>query len=88
MTALSYTDPARVLAVDVTARPWSGRTVSGYGGRIPTSHRVRYVGADGRARWHRVRVMIYGNGGCPYIVAGGVTLHLDIDTENACEATS
>ena len=83
MTAVTYTDPARVVE---TARdgaaPTSGRTVSGYGGRLPTPYRVWYRGDDGRIRWYRVRVMQYGNAGTAYIVVGGRVLVLDTDTEH------
>jgi len=83
---VTYTDPARVLGVDRTAIvPTSGRTVTGYGGRLPTSYRVRYVGPDGRARWHRVRAMCYGNAASVYIVSAGAVLFLDIATECRAE---
>jgi hypothetical protein len=76
------TDPVRVLAlVDDPAPPRHGATVSGYGRNLPTRARLRYVGDDGRARWHRVRVMSYGNAGSAYIRAGGSELFLDTDTE-------
>ena len=45
-----------------TPVPWSGRTVSGYGGNIPTQYMIRHGN-----RWHRVRVMVYGNAGTAYI---------------------
>ena len=83
MTTLTYTDPARVLDTRRTDPPRRGQTTTGYGGRIPTSAMIRYVGDDGRARWHRVYVMVYGNGGAAYIMAnGGRTHHLDTDTEH------
>lgn len=82
MTTITYTDPALVLDAVTTEVPRSGQTVSGYGGKIPTRHLVRYAGTDGRARWHRVYVMVYGNSGSAYIVSGGRTLHLDTDTEH------
>jgi hypothetical protein len=81
--ALAYTDPARVLDTrsDDTI-PRRGQTVSGYGGRIPTRHKIRYRGADGVRRWHRVYVMSYGNAGSAYILAdGGRTYFVDASTE-------
>ena len=74
---LTYTDPALVTDHKTTTAPLSGQTVSGYGGKVPTRHMVRYAG-----RWHRVYVMVYGNSGSAYIVKGGETLHLDTDTEH------
>ena len=76
MTEISYTTPALVTEHKVTVVPWSGRTVSGYGGRIPTRHMIRYAG-----RWQRVRVMVYGNAGSAYITVKGQHLFLDTDTE-------
>ena len=83
MTDLIRTDPTHVLDVKRTDAPRRGQTASGYGGRIPAPWMIRYVGDDGRARWHRVYVMVYGNGGAAYITAnGGRTHHLDTDTEH------
>jgi hypothetical protein len=42
--------------------PWSGRTASGYGARIPTSRAV----FDGH-RWRRVKVAVWSNSGSPYV---------------------
>ena len=50
-----------------TVVPWSGRTVTGYGGRrTPTPYMIRHGN-----RWHRVRVMSYGNAGSAYITIRG-----------------
>ena len=51
--------------------PLRGRTVSGYGGAVPTRHMLKYDG-----RWYRVKVMQYGNGGSPYITVRGVDTFL------------
>lgn len=80
MSDLKHTDPKLVSHVKVEAAPRSGQTVSGYGGKIPTRYMVRYANV-----WHRVYMMQYGNSGSPYIVKGGETLHLDIDTSYALE---
>ena len=75
--ALAYTDPTKVTDVrSEDTAPNYGRTVSGYGGKIPTRHMIRYGN-----RWHRVYVMQYSNSGTAYIVAGGQDLILDTDTE-------
>lgn len=78
MTVLS-TDHSLVLeiAIDENA-PTYGRTVSGYGGKIPTSYRIRYTG-----KMRRVYVMQYGNSGSAYIVVNGQNVFLDSDTEYA-----
>ena len=55
------------------AAPTYGRTVSGYGAKIPTRYRVRHLG-----RVRRVYVMQYGNAGSAYIVVGGVTQFIDL----------
>jgi len=75
---VARTIPLLVTEYRVTDAPRSGRTVSGYGGRIPTRYMIRYAG-----RWHRVRMMRYGNGGSAYIRAAGQDRFLDIDTEYA-----
>ena len=53
--------------IRITAIPMSGRTVSGYGPRIPTQYMVRHNG-----RWYRVRVVCYGNAGSAYILVNGM----------------
>ena len=45
-----------------TALPRHGRTVSGYGARIPTAYMVKHFD-----RWFRVYVCSYGNAGTAYI---------------------
>ena len=78
MSALTYTDPAAVTDVTVDpAAPTYGRTVSGYGGKIPTRYRITYAG-----RSRRVYVMQYGNSGTAYVVVNGVDVILDTDTEH------
>lgn len=62
-------DSADVRQTDV---PWSGRTVTGYGGRIPTCYMIRHAG-----RWHRVRVMVYGNAGSAYITVRGAIAYVE-----------
>ena len=86
MTTLAHTDPDRVVEVRQSAGPPSGRPVSGYGPRVPTSWEIRYRGADDRPRWHRVYVAQYGNAGSAYVTTGGVDLYLDTDTEHRLEA--
>ena len=45
-----------------TDLPRGGRTVTGYGARIPTTHMVQWEG-----KWRRVYVANYGNAGTAYI---------------------
>ena len=65
---------AEVLEVRVTERPQKGRTVSGYGGAIPTSYLVRVKGVRG---WRRVRVAQYGNAGSAYVTVRSVALFIN-----------
>lgn len=74
---VEYTNHALVSDVRVTDEPRYGRTVSGYGSRIPTRFMVKYDG-----KWLRVYCMQYGNSGSVYVSRGGVTLFLDMDTEH------
>ena len=76
MSDLRYTDPALVTSTRQTSQPAYGRTASGYGGKIPTSHMIRYAG-----RWRRVYVMIYSNSGTAYVIVNGENYIIDIDTE-------
>jgi len=73
---LKYTNPALVTDRQQTAEPAYGRTASGYGGKIPTRHMIRYAG-----RWRRVYAMLYSNSGTAYVVVNGEDHILDIDTE-------
>lgn len=45
-----------------TETPRAGRTVTGYGSRIPTAYMVRWEG-----KWRRVYVANFGNAGTAYI---------------------
>lgn len=73
---VTYTDPDRVTEVMTTDVPASGRTVSGYGGAIPTRHKIKYMGV-----WRRVYAMVYGNSGTPYVKVGGESIVLDGATQ-------
>ena len=48
--------------VKETETPWHGRTVSGYGSRLPTPYMVRHNG-----KWRRVYAACYGNAASFYI---------------------
>jgi len=67
-----FTDeqPAPRLTIKVpvkdSAAPRSGRTVTGYGFKIPVSYKVKYLG-----RWRRVYCASYGNAGTAYIIING-----------------
>jgi hypothetical protein len=75
--SVEYTDPEGVTDVSVTSVPVSGQTVTGYGGKIPTRHMIEYLG-----QWRRVYVMVYGNGGTPYVRVKGRNVVLDADTQH------
>jgi len=53
----------------ITDAPRSGRTVTGYGARIPSPYMVRLHG-----RWRRVYVAQWGNSGVAYIGKAGAWL--------------
>lgn len=53
--------------------PTYGSTVGGYGAKIPTRYRVRYLG-----RVRRVYVMQHGNAGSTYIIVRGATQFIDL----------
>lgn len=58
-----------------TDTPWSGRTATGYGRRLPTPYQVRVSG-----RWRRVKAVCYGNASTLYIGASpdsGVVVSLE-----------
>lgn len=75
--AVRHTDASSVAGTRVTDIPVSGQTISGYGGRIPTRHMIRYLGV-----WRRVYVMVYSNLGSAYIRVRGENVFLDTDTEH------
>jgi hypothetical protein len=85
MENIMHTSVEKLWAVKITDTPRSGRTVSGYGGRIPTSYMLRY-GSEKSYRWHRVRVMSYGNAGSAYVMVGGHAHFLDTWCEAVVEA--
>lgn len=53
-------------------------TASGYGKKIPTAHKVKAVGVDGRERWYRVYCTIYSNIGTCWIDRKGFTFDENI----------
>ena len=75
--SVTYTDPTRVTDVASDATSRRNPYASGYGRKIPTAHRVRYG-----TRWHRVYVMCWSNSGTAYILSGGETLVIDIETQH------
>ncbi|QIN94563.1 hypothetical protein PP460_gp013 [Streptomyces phage Muntaha] len=73
---VDHTNPAGISGMRITDTPTYGRTVSGYGGKIPTRYMVRYLGV-----WRRVYMMQYGNAGSAYVIVKGRNVFLDTDTE-------
>lgn len=73
-----YTDATRVDGIVYDLRAPHARSASGYGDRIPTPYRVRYIG-----RWRRVYAICYGNASSVYVNVAGARQFLDIDTEYA-----
>lgn len=63
---VEYVEGDRVMDVRVTDVPASGRTVTGYGGAVPTKHMILYLGA-----WRRVYAMAYGNSASLYVRVKG-----------------
>jgi hypothetical protein len=78
---VEYTNADMVTDCKMTDTPRYGRTLSGYGRKIPTRYMVRYG-----ATWHRVYAAQYGNSASIYIVHGGSDLVLDTDTEYRLES--
>jgi hypothetical protein len=77
MGMITYTDPLVVLGVQYDKRaPSYGRNADGYGRKIPTNKKVKYLG-----RWRRVYVVCFSNSGSAYIVVRGKSLYLDTDTK-------
>lgn len=74
---VQYTEPASVTGVRTTDVPKGGQTVTGYGGKIPTTHMIEYLGV-----WRRVYAMAYGNGSTPYVLVKGEVVVLDSDTQH------
>ena len=72
-----YTHRPYVSAVEVNSVAPPNPYAQGYGRKIPTRYRVRYLN-----RWRRVWVMQYANSGSSYITVGGKELFLDSDTES------
>ena len=70
-------DAVRDMYVD-DAAPYYGRTVSGYGSKIPTRYRL----ALANSRTRRVYAMAYGNGASVYVIIGGAVALLKSDTEH------
>lgn len=58
--------------------------VTGYGGKIPTRHRILL----GDGRWRRVYVMQYGNSGSPYVNVAGKDAFLPSDVEHQLSTQS
>jgi len=87
--SIEYTNPKRIDAVDIKDLPHHKLglqyTASGYGSRIPTRFRVRYLHADDSRRWHRVYARCYANAASFYIRVGSRALALDTDTEHRLE---
>lgn len=52
-----------------TSVPLSGRTVNGYGSKIPSRYKVLY-----KNRWYRVYSKCFSNVSCEYIIAGGIKI--------------
>jgi hypothetical protein len=73
---VEYTNPREVTGTRVTDTPTYGRTVSGYGRKIPSRYMVRYLGV-----WRRVYFMQYANAGSAYVIVKGREVFLDTDTE-------
>lgn len=74
--SISWLDNETVTAIRLTEAPFN-RSVTGYGGKIPTRWMLR-IGP----RWHRIYVMRYANSGTAYVCKGGLNLVLETETEH------
>ena len=72
-TKVKYLDDriARKMIYRTDPAPRSGRTLSGYGRRIPTTRKTWYNG-----RWYRVYAICYSNAASHYITANGEKLFI------------
>jgi hypothetical protein len=74
---MSVTYGTVVAARSDAEAPRYGRSVTGYGPKIPTRHWVKLAGDT---RWRRVYAAIYGNAGSLFAVVRGTDVYLD-DTD-------
>lgn len=68
-----------ITAVETTAKP-RDRSVTGYGGKLPTRYMLR-VGT----RWHRVYAICYSNASTLYVLRSGTPHYLELATESRLE---
>lgn len=73
-----YLNVDDVHEIKITDTPTYGRTVSGYGGKIPTEYMLRLVG---ERPWKRVYAMCYGNAVSLYVLRHGKEFFLDYEIE-------
>jgi hypothetical protein len=71
-----YTVPSYVSEVTADEAAPLNPYAGGYGSKIPTRYRVRYLN-----RWRRVWVTQFSNVGSAWISVSGKQLFLDTDTE-------
>lgn len=74
---VTYTDDALLGEATVTSAPTYGRTVSGYGRKLPARFMLHYAGRD-----RRVYVMQYGSAGSAYVVVKGREVFLSVEAEH------
>lgn len=79
--SITYLDSSRVARVHVTDEPTYNRTVTGYGGKLPTPYMLTL---DDR-RKRRVYAMCYGNAASLYVIVAGSNVFLDVGTESMIE---
>ena len=58
-----YLDETTIIASKITALPWKGRTVSGYGRSLPTTRMIQLA----NKRWYRVKAICFSNNASFYI---------------------
>lgn len=76
---LKHLTAGEIAGARITEAPWSGRTATGYGPKIPTSYMLRTRGP--RPAWRRVYVANYGNSGSTYVVWNGTNHYLSPGVE-------
>ena len=58
-----YLDESTIIASKITALPWKGRTVTGYGRNLPTTRMIQLA----NKRWYRVKAICFSNAASLYI---------------------
>lgn len=80
MEQVKRTTPDRVGRIHYRVLATNKGRADGYG-QTPTGWLVKYTHDNGKAWWHRVYALCYGNGSSLVIKSGGENLFIDTETE-------